>query len=102
MVKEGLKLNDLCGAFLDKAMEIYDVPSVALGVMIGDERFTGARGYRNFITKDPIDKNDVYHCASASKMMTAMGIMKLVDEKKIDLDDRLVDLLPYWEMDDKR
>ena len=59
MVKEGLKLNDLCGAFLDKAMEIYDVPSVALGVMIGDERFTGARGYRNFITKDPIDKNDV-------------------------------------------
>ena len=43
MVKEGLKLNDLCGAFLDKAMEIYDVPSVALGVMIGDERFTGAR-----------------------------------------------------------
>ena len=95
-------LNEVCEAFLDKAMEIYDVPSVALGVMIGNERFTGSRGYRNFMTKDPIDTDDVYHCASASKMMTATGIMKLVDEKKIALDDRLVDLLPYWEMDDER
>ena len=102
MAKEGFKLNEICEAFLDKAMEIYDVPSVALGVMVGDERFTGARGYRNYLTKDPIDKDDVYHCASASKMMTAMGIMKLVDEKKIDLNDRLVDLLPYWEMEDER
>ena len=46
MAKEGFKLNEICEAFLDKAMEIYDVPSVALGVMVGDERFTGARGYR--------------------------------------------------------
>ena len=95
-------LKEKCEDFLDRAMEIYDVPSVALGVMIGDERFTGARGYRNYMTKDPIDKDDVYHCASASKMMTATGIMKLVDEKKIGLEDRLVDLLPYWEMEDER
>ena len=98
----GTDLKEICESFLDKAMEIYDVPSVALGVMIGEERFTGARGYRNYTTKDPIDSDDVYHCASASKMMTAVGTMKLVDEKKISLEDRLVDLLPYWEMEDKR
>ena len=52
MAKEGFKLNEICEAFLDKAMEIYDVPSVALGVMVGDERFTGCLLY----TSDAADE----------------------------------------------
>ena len=35
-------------------------------------------------------------------MFTAMGIMKLVDQKKIDLNDRMVDLLPFLKMQDER
>lgn len=102
MTKENVNLNEICEKFMDNVMDLYDVPGVAVGVLMGDETFTGARGYRNYITKAPLHVDDVFHCASVSKMMTGTGIMKLVDEKKIDLQDKMVDLLPYLSMTDKR
>ncbi|WP_207492513.1 serine hydrolase domain-containing protein [Aridibaculum aurantiacum] len=37
------------------------------------------------------------HVASVSKMMTAIGLVKLLDQKKISLDDPIAEYLPtYW------
>lgn len=102
MAVEKAKFNNVCENFMDKVLDIYDVPGVQVGVSVGDVSYTAARGYRNFFTKDPLKDTDVFHCASVSKMFTAMGIMKLVDQKKIDLNDRMVDLLPFLKMQDER
>lgn len=102
MTNDKKNLNEICESFLDTVTEFYDVPGVAVGVLKGDEIFTGARGYRNYITKAPLHKDDIFHCASVSKMFTAMGIMKLVDEKKIGLEDRMTDLIPFLKMEDPR
>lgn len=37
----------------------------------------------------PVDENTVYKIASVTKMISAIGIMKLVDEGKIDLDAKI-------------
>ena len=102
MTKLNFDLNETCEKYLDTVMDLYDIPGVSIGVLIGDETFTGVRGCRNYITKSKLDKNDVFHCASVSKMFTGTSIMKLVDDGKLDLDDMLVDLLPFLHMQDKR
>ena len=102
MTKEKMDLTQICDGFMDKVMDLYDVPGVSVGVMIGDRIYTGVRGFRNYITKDPLEKKDVFHCASVSKMFTGTSIMKLVDEKKLSLDDKLVDVLPFLHMEDER
>lgn len=103
MIKDKVGLDKVCEDFLDMAMDLYDIPGVAIGVSFGDDyKFKGARGYKNYITKAPLSADHIFHCASVSKMFTAMGIMKLVADGTLNLEDRLVDLLPDLSIGDKR
>lgn len=86
----------ICEDFLDEAMELSDLPGLAVGVTWKGEEYTGVRGMRDVLTKDPLKSSDVFHCASVSKLFTSMAIMKLVAEGKLDLEDRLVDILPEF------
>jgi CubicO group peptidase (beta-lactamase class C family) len=57
-----------------------------------------AFGYRNFDTKEPMDINSIFELASVSKQFTAMVIMMLKEEGKLNYDDRLdmyIPGLPY-------
>ena len=103
MIKNKVELNKVCEDFLDRTMEMYDVPGVVIGLSAGDEFiFTGARGFSNYKTRTPLTDNSIFHCASVSKLFTSMGIMKLVEEGRLDLDARLADMLPQLSITDKR
>lgn len=102
MIKDKVELNKVCEDFLDKTMEMYDVPGVVVGLSVGDEfTFAEARGFRNYETRSPLTADSIFHCASVSKLFTSMGIMKLVEEGRFDLDARLADLLPRLSIADK-
>lgn len=88
--------------FIDSMMEIYDLPGLAIGILQAGKRYKTVRGFRNYITKDPLGTDDIFHCASISKLFTSMGIMKLVEDGKLNLDSKLVDLLPYLSIADRR
>ena len=51
-------------------------------------------GYKNLETKEPIKGNTNIYGASLSKVVFAVLVMKLVEEKLIDLDKPLQDYLP--------
>lgn len=102
MAGKNSKIKDIGKKFLETAIEVYNVPGVAIGISMGDDVFKGASGYRNYMTKDPLHVDDVFHCASVSKMFTGTSIMKLVDEKKLKITDKLADVLPFLSMDDER
>lgn len=103
MIKDKTKLDDICEKVLSDAMDFYDIPGVAIGVSIGDDyEFTGARGYKNYFTKDPLKPEHIFHCASVSKVFTAMGIMKLIEKGTLNLNDRLVEYLPFLKEIDER
>lgn len=87
-------LQEICDRFLDEAMELNDLPGLVIGVSWHGEEFTGARGVRDVTTGDPLQADDVFHCASLSKLFTGTAIMKLVEAGVLDLDDRLCDILP--------
>lgn len=47
---------------------------------------------------DPVDRNTVFSIASASKWIAAWGVMKLVEERKLDLDRPIEDYLTRWHL----
>lgn len=62
--------------------------------------YTGAFGYRNIETREPMTARHVFHWASVSKTFVATAIMQLWEQKKINLNEKLVTYLPYFKQQD--
>ncbi len=96
------QLTQICESFLDETMEYNDLPGIVIGVQAAGEIFTGARGVRDVTTGDPLQADDVFHCASVSKLFTSAAILQLVEAGELNLDDRLCEILPELSIADKR
>ena len=111
---------ETCNDFLDEIMNLNDLPGLAIGVSIGGTslgqtktaaakeitdgplEFLGVRGYRDYMTRTPLEADDIFHCASVSKLFTSSAIMLLVEAGVLHLEDRLCDILPDFHIADKR
>jgi len=71
-------------------MRKYSIPGGAVAVM-RDGRLIYARGfgYADVESKTPVQPDALFRIASVSKTITAAAIMKLVEEGKLTLDDRV-------------
>ncbi|UOQ55724.1 beta-lactamase family protein [Hymenobacter cellulosivorans] len=56
--------------------------------------FSGGLGVSVVETRKKVDGKTLFHVSSITKMFTALGILKLVEEKKLHLQDKLRDLAP--------
>ncbi|HEX8060280.1 MAG TPA: serine hydrolase domain-containing protein, partial [Cyclobacteriaceae bacterium] len=75
-----------------------DFSGVVLVADNGKAIYHKAFGYRNFDTKDVMDTTSIFELASVSKQFTAMIIMMLNEEGKLNYEDPLekyVTGLPY-------
>ena len=57
--------------------------------------FQQACGYRNMAEQLPNTVDTAFAIASGTKLFTGLAVCKLIDEKKLSLEDKLCDLLPY-------
>ncbi len=63
-------------------------PGIAFGIVVdGKLVYTGSHGYTDIEKKTPVTSSSLFRIASMSKSFTAMAILKLRDEGKLDLDD---------------
>lgn len=62
----------------------------------GEIVFEDYRGLINFKTKEPITANTPFHIASVSKTFTAVVILKLMEEGKLNLEDGVEKYLPSF------
>jgi CubicO group peptidase (beta-lactamase class C family) len=78
------EVDRLFRAFADRTR----VPGIAYGIVIdGRLAHTGAIGYRDIATRDPVDAGTVFRIASMTKSFTALCVLKLRDEGRLSLDD---------------
>jgi D-alanyl-D-alanine carboxypeptidase len=70
------------------------VPGVVLGIKIADTTWTYAAGKADLATGELMTPEAQVRLASVTKPMTAMLIMKLVEEKKLALEDKVEKFLP--------
>ncbi len=79
----------------------WDVPSVSIGIVKdGELIFSGNYGVLEEGKDAGPDKNTLYAIASNSKAFTSAIIGMLVQEGKLDWDDKVKEYLPYFELYD--
>ncbi|MEO1655332.1 MAG: serine hydrolase domain-containing protein, partial [Bacteroidota bacterium] len=80
-----------------------EVPGLAVGLILdGKIVYKQAIGEQNLETKAPLTERSLFHMASVSKPFVATAVMLLVEQGKINLDEKLTTYLPYFKMADKR
>ena len=72
-------------------MRIAGVPGAAIAV-IDRGKLAWSRGFgvKNILTRDPVREDTLFEAASMTKPVFAYVVMRLVDEKRLDLDTPLV------------
>jgi CubicO group peptidase (beta-lactamase class C family) len=71
-----------------------DFSGVVLMAEKGRTVYHRAFGFRNFVTREPLDTASVFELASVSKQFTAMVIMMLEEEGKLGYDDAIEKYIP--------
>ncbi len=88
-------------AYAKKVREDWKVPGFAIGI-VKDDKIIFAKGYgiRNIEKPETVDENTLFAVASNSKAFTASSLAILVDEKKLNWDDKVSKYLPEFQMYD--
>ena len=91
-MKEINELNNLLSQYVDKGF----FPGVQWQINIDDNEYAGKYGLNNIDTKQEVFDNSIYRIWSMTKPIVAIVALKLVEEKKINLDDPITEYLPEF------
>jgi len=85
--------------YLDKALKEWKIPGMAVAVVQGDSiAFAKGYGIREFGKNGKVDSKTLFSVASNTKSFTSAALSQLVDEGKLDWDDKVIDYLPWFRM----
>ena len=89
------QLDDL----MQRTMKTFDVPGIAVAI-VKDGKVIISKGYgvTNIKTQQKVDGNTLFGIASNSKAFTSAALAMLVDEKKINWDDKVIQYIPEFKM----
>ena len=91
-MKEINELNNLLSKYIDQGF----FPGVQWQINIDGIVYTGKYGLNNIDTKQEVFDNSIYRIWSMTKPIVAIAALKLVEEKKITLDDPITEYLPEF------
>jgi CubicO group peptidase (beta-lactamase class C family) len=87
-------------ARIARVLEREQVPGAAFALVGRDGPiWTGGIGVRDRATRAPMDADTAFRVGSLSKTVIALGVMRLVDQGKLDLDRPLREILPDVDLD---
>lgn len=88
-------------AYYQKALQDWNVPGMAIAI-VKDDSVIFAKGYgvKNNKTGEAVDANTIFGIASNTKAYTAAALGILVDEGKINWEDKVTKYLPYLKLYD--
>jgi CubicO group peptidase (beta-lactamase class C family) len=88
-------------ATVARAMKAFQVPGMAVGI-IKDGKLVYAKGYgvRELGKPAHVDADTLFQIGSNTKAFTAAALALLIDEGKIHWDDKVIDYLPQFRMQD--
>src|SRR6478609_959674 len=86
-------------ALVERTLKTFNVPGIAVGI-VKDGKLILAKGYgvTSIKTGQKVDNNTLFGIASNSKSFTSAALAQLVDEGKIDWDDKVIKYLPEFKM----
>ncbi|MFW6033498.1 MAG: serine hydrolase domain-containing protein [bacterium] len=77
------------------------VPGVAAGVLMGGRQHVAVHGTTSVENPLPVDANTLFQIGSTGKTFTATAMLRLVEQGKVDLDERVRVYLPDLRLADE-
>ena len=95
-VKEAIHLLDV---WLEAQWAYEQLPGVSAGV-VHDQTLVWSRGFglANVETETPATPETIYSICSISKLFTAIGVMQLREDGKLNLDDPVSKHIPWFKL----
>lgn len=96
----GRMLDTTLTPYIEELRNITDnTAAVAIGITKGSEIiYARTFGYADVANRKKSHLNTIFHIASVSKPFTAVAVSKLIQQGKLNLDDRLIDHIPEFKM----
>ncbi len=95
---KGIDFKEL-DKYLEKALKEWRIPGMAVAVVQGDSiAFAKGYGIRKFGSSGKVDTKTLFAVASNTKSFTSAALSQLVDEGKLNWDDKVTDYLPWFKM----
>lgn len=87
--------------WIENSRKEWKIPGMAVGI-VKDGKVVYAKGFgeKRLGENDRVDAHTVFSIASVSKNITAAALAILVDEGKIDWDDKIIDHIPWFRLKD--
>ena len=89
-------------SIVNKYAKEYSIVGLSIGIIDNGNEFTQHYGNTDLNKRYIVSDSTMFHLASISKLFTATAILQLVENNKLSLEDKLVDILPEFKMKDKR
>ena len=88
-------------AAIEQSMARFDVPGMAVAVVAeGEVVYAKGFGVRHLDTKEPVTADTLFGIASNTKAFTSAALAMLVDQGKLNWDDKVIDHLPEFRLYD--
>lgn len=92
---------DTLDEYIPDLMRYFGAPGLAISIVQdGEIKYSKGFGTKTINRNDPVDNNTLFAIGSISKSFTAVALAMLVDEGKIDWDDRVIKYVPYFQLYD--
>lgn len=73
-----------------------NIPGVSIAIVKNGRSFIRTYGYADLARKNPVKENTLFELGSCSKAFTALAVIKLVRETKLNLDTPVSHYLPWF------
>lgn len=94
-------ITDSLDSYVQRGMQQWQIPGLAIAI-VKDGKVVLMKGYgvRETGKPDKVDENTLFMIASNSKLFTATSIAKLEFEKKLSLNDKVTQYIPWFRLYD--
>ncbi len=84
---------------VENTLKSFNVPGIAVAI-VKDGKIVLSKGYgvKSILTNEKVDANTLFGIASNSKAFTTAALAMLVDEKKLNWDDKVIQYVPEFKM----
>lgn len=88
-------------SWVEPSRQEWKIPGMAVGIVKnGEVIYAKGFGEKLLGSGEMVDANTIFSIASVSKNMTAAALGILVDEGKIDWDDKIINHIPWFQLKD--
>lgn len=86
---------------IKKLLSHFETPGIGVAIVEkGKILYSKGFGTRTIGSDEPVDNNTLFAIGSISKSFTAVALAMLVDEGKLNWDDKVIKYVPYFELYD--